>query len=147
MLEEIMAAGAPLPFAPRRASQATVLDRVMHELAGMAERFEGALTSGTVDDIYRTDVQIRWEVALLRAQGDGDLWTAIAPTIDARLDELRRDALAKRKVAAAAEPPASAATTREGAPMEARASEPAAERTEGAPPVSDDAPSAGKMDW
>lgn len=143
MLEEITAMGEPLPFAPRRDPRATVLERVMRELAGMAERFDEALTSGTVDDIDRTDFQIRWDVALLRGQEDGDIWTAMAPTIDACLDERRKGALAKRKAEADVGSPA---TTAAGTPTEAHASEPGAGSTEGAPPSSGDAPSA-RTDW
>ena len=147
LLEELPAHDAYPSFEPltvARPTRPTVLDRVQRVLAGMAERFDGALTHGTAGDIDQADFEIRWEVATLCTQEDGDLWTAIAPTIDACLDRLRTETLANRRAMGSVESPGSATTTRAQAPTDESASASAAERKEGAPPCSGDAPSPGK---
>lgn len=132
------------PFAALRPQPETLLERVHRELTEMAELYAEGERTGTADGIELAEIHILWKLALLRGQEDADLWTELAPTIEAGLVKLRKDALAQRTSTNDLEPPDAAATCAD-APSAGRAGERDAERTEGAPPLIGDAPSAGKV--
>jgi hypothetical protein len=147
MLEEILAQPGDLhfdPFAALRSRPESLLERLHRELAEMAELYEEGASTGTADGIALAEIRILWKLALLRGQEDAEIWTEIAPTIEAGLANLRGEAPAKRTSTSDAEPPPDAATVRADAPSSGRAGDPNAESTEGAPPSSGDAPCSGK---
>lgn len=147
MLDEILAQpdGVPFdPFAALRSLLETPLQRIRRELAEMSAIFEEGERSKAADGMDLAELHIHRKLAMLREQEDAAIWTELAPTIEAGLVTMREQALAKRTAATKLEPPSTTGAS-PAAPNAGQAGEPTVERDEGAPPSTDDAPSAGEL--